>query len=570
MKAICNLDVPVDSKAPKYSSPTEEVPQGKKPRARSRLKRKQSLKHTYESTTKASKSQSGHSKKETKSSSAMDISPSHPLPPIPVVDEMHKEAQQASGGPTSLGANSEEGAHPQLSSGHDALANFIAEANPEISAPKDSISYQQGMDEGTKNYSFAYILAGSNPSILVDKTKSVGDGLKTGHTTSDTRSAFFTPDSLIDEPIIVLDESEEEEDAEKDKDTEDTSVPPPMSLKSAQIQELMDQPSYPDINQLTELLVTSLKPELSKLLASHDFASCLPTALKELPSKITEISGEIKELKQHVRDIEIELHGDLLEIPTKLETFTSTISSLPSQLQTLDSLPSLLHKVTNTLNRFSTMVDNASGATSMHVPSAGQAAALPAEGEKNTKFVGTNLKDELIDLSGKDVVTQYYTKKLLFDKYCDKILRRKKTPNITNYEVLTKKGPITLKIYREDGSDEVVSNLKTRVDKLAQTEQELKIDLNQPLKEQDPLNELIDLANKKRKRTSDLRDHSSPSASVAEVPSASALHVLRRLGSIFTSMYAAVQKLKKDSWLEIQFSLADNSKLNVVYLLNRS
>ncbi|GJT30692.1 hypothetical protein Tco_0910967 [Tanacetum coccineum] len=35
MKAICNLDVHVDSKAPKYSSPTEVVPQGKKPGARS-------------------------------------------------------------------------------------------------------------------------------------------------------------------------------------------------------------------------------------------------------------------------------------------------------------------------------------------------------------------------------------------------------------------------------------------------------------------------------------------------------------------------------------------------------
>ncbi|GJX62535.1 hypothetical protein Tco_0295435 [Tanacetum coccineum] len=94
---------------------------------------------------------------------------------------------------------------------------------------------------------------------------------------------------------------------------------------------------------------------------------------------------------------------------------------------------------------------------------------------------------------------------------------------------------------REDGSDEVNSNLKvsdlhseewrevlqacpdksekgwktiydlvkTRVDQLTQTKQELKIELNQPLKEQDPLNELINLANKKRKRTSDLRDHSS-------------------------------------------------------------
>ncbi|GKB35813.1 hypothetical protein Tco_0880755, partial [Tanacetum coccineum] len=46
--------------------------------------------------------------------------------------------------------------------------------------------------------------------------------------------------------------------------------------------------------------------------------------------------------------------------------------------------------------------------------------------------------------------------------------------------------------------------------------------------------------------------------------------VLRRLGSIFNSVYAAVQKLKKDSWKELQFSLVDNCKLNVVYLLNRS
>ncbi|GKG14240.1 hypothetical protein Tco_0353840, partial [Tanacetum coccineum] len=120
------------------------------------------------------------------------------------------------------------------------------------------------------------------------------------------------------------------------------------------------------------------------------------------------------------------------------------------------------------------------------------------------------------------------------------MLKRKKNPKITNCEVLTKKGPITLKIYREDRSDEVVSNIKvsdlhsaewrevlqacldknekgwkkiydlvkTRLDQLTQIEQELKIDLNKPLKEQDPLNELNGLANKKRKRTSDLKDHS--------------------------------------------------------------
>nr|GEV89617.1 hypothetical protein [Tanacetum cinerariifolium] len=134
VKAICNIDVLVDFKAPKPSLQTKEIPQGKNPRVKSGHRRKQTSKHTYEFTTEASKSQTGQSKKETKSSSAKDKSPSHPLPPTPVVGEMHKEAQQAAGGPTSLGATSKEGAHPQLSS------NSTGEADPGISAPNDSIS----------------------------------------------------------------------------------------------------------------------------------------------------------------------------------------------------------------------------------------------------------------------------------------------------------------------------------------------------------------------------------------------------------------------------------------------
>ncbi|GJV78811.1 hypothetical protein Tco_1514681 [Tanacetum coccineum] len=120
MKAICNFDVPVDSKAPKPSSQTEE--------------------------TKASKSKTGQSKKETQSRLAKDKIPSHPSPPTPVVSEMHKEAQQVVGGPTSLGATSEEGAYPQLSS-----VDFTAEFNPGLSAPNDSIPSQQGIDEGLKD-----------------------------------------------------------------------------------------------------------------------------------------------------------------------------------------------------------------------------------------------------------------------------------------------------------------------------------------------------------------------------------------------------------------------------------
>ncbi|GJY63708.1 hypothetical protein Tco_0465168 [Tanacetum coccineum] len=198
---------------------------------------------------------------------------------------------------------------------------------------------------------------------------------------------------------------------------------------------LKARPSYPDINQLIELLVTSLKPGVSKLLASHDFSSCLSTELKDLPSKITYLSGDVKELKKH------------------------------EKLKTLDSLPSLLNKVTDTLNRFSIVVENASRATGKSVPSAGLATASPAEREKNTipatKDAETiNLHNELVDLLGIDVVTQYYNKKLLYDKYCDKMLKIRKRSKIINCHVITQKGPITLQLYREDGAIEVISNVK--------------------------------------------------------------------------------------------------------------
>ncbi|GJX30703.1 hypothetical protein Tco_0240558 [Tanacetum coccineum] len=242
------------------------------------------------------------------------------------------------------------------------------------------------------------------------------------------------PSSLLippqDEPIIVSDKSEQKEEVAKDKDIhasshdvpKDTSIPHPPSLKLAQIQELKAQarPLYPDINQLTDLLVTSLKPEFSKLLASHNFSSCLPTEMKEFPSKFNELSSDVKELTKHVRDMEIELHGDIKEIPTKLETFTSTISNLTSKVAELKNIQWTSKAGVSKLLQLATMVENASRATTKDVPLAGQATVSPAKGD----------------------------------------VEKKKSSKIINCDVITQKGPISLKVYREDGTIEVIANFK--------------------------------------------------------------------------------------------------------------
>nr|GEZ64186.1 hypothetical protein [Tanacetum cinerariifolium] len=226
---------------------------------------------------------------ETKSSLAMDTGPSHPSPPIPVVGEMHKEAQQAAGGRTSLGDTSKDGANPQLSSG-------------------------------------------SNLSVLVDKTKSAKDGFKTAHNTSSANMESRADDILRNVHLLQS----------QKKELEQAKV-----TSKAKVASMKAKPSYLDINQLTKLL---------------------------------------------------------------------------EKLKTLDSLLGLLKMVTNTLNRFATLVENASRAITMGVPLAGKATASPAEGEKDAD---TNLKNKLVDLLGIDIFTQYYNKKLLYERYYKKMKKDK-------------------------------------------------------------------------------------------------------------------------------------------------
>ncbi|GJW34373.1 hypothetical protein Tco_0054405 [Tanacetum coccineum] len=459
MLAICAADTPAVFKALKTSYKAESASQGTNPGAKPRHKKlSTSSKQPFVSSKEATKCGSskeptsfktGHSKKRKESSSVMDSNPSQPLVSTPVDTGMHKEDHQETSGPTSLRVTSEARANPQLSSGmsefnlsepifsasfiihsesalgNDASVVSTAEANPRKSAPS------------------------TDPHVLANQTKYVSEGLKTILTQSRTRKdasfiarqveeeeasstikledlvklvsnmqpSFKDLDSPKDDPVIVVDDSDEDEEDEvhttKNTETKDTSVLKSSSPRSSQIQELTNkvlilqsqkhkleleknkveakvalpkaQPSFPNMGQLNELLVKSLQTEFLKILSAHDFSSSLPTKLKDLPSKFNELTEEVKGLKKQVHELEIELPGDLKEIPTKLEDFTKTVASVQAKLKTLDALLGLLLNVTQALNKFALVLDSASSkARDQSVPSVGQADTMPAEREKKT------------------------------------------------------------------------------------------------------------------------------------------------------------------------------------------
>ncbi|GKC07947.1 hypothetical protein Tco_0999557 [Tanacetum coccineum] len=350
------------------------------------------------------------------------------------------------------------------------LADSTTKAHLGKSIPKDSLSQQQGNDEGTTNFSYDHFIVGANPSVLLDKTKSARDRLGTIQPNTKTEKApkteqefdtsfeFNTSSTTADDeeikledlsklvkdigtevmdldspeddpPLMILSKDEEEIQTEVHDETKDTLVPPPPSLKSIQIQELTNQvlllqsqkyklekahaaaqaeatlskaqPAFLNVQQLTELLVTSLKPKLLKLLTDHNFSSSIPTKLKELPSKINDIDGVVAEIKKYVEELEVEvpvltsnvvaLEKIKLDLPARLLALPKQISSINvqlSKLKVLDALPSLLNKVTEALDRFPTAIELASQkAGEISVPSAGQAGTHPSEGEKYTTQV---------------------------------------------------------------------------------------------------------------------------------------------------------------------------------------
>ncbi|GJV23988.1 retrovirus-related pol polyprotein from transposon TNT 1-94 [Tanacetum coccineum] len=393
---------------------------------------------------------------------------------------------------------SEDGANPQLSSGmlafnlneliysasfiihsksalgYDASADFIAEADPGISAPSDFIPQQQGMNEGTKNTSYDHLFAEKKgPATLLDKLRKkkpqknqAGGSGKAGAKSNKDKGLHATSNI----------------------ETKDASVPKSSSPSS------------------------------------------LPTELKEVSSKFNKLTKVVKGLKKQVHELKIELPRDLKVIPTKLEDFTKTAIA-------------------------SKKIKDAS------VPSAGQANTQPAEGEKNTSQTtishllrsssqpeGEHIKkdkgkktmsseeakkessnrdsnDDETYLTGFMVESSRIKIRIVEDAKAKAAkqegeIRKAKLVDLLGLEVVEKKGPVTLIVYREDGTSEVIPNFKAsdmhlaewreiqkKMDYIHATEAEVGIDLDIPLSQQDSLNKMNDLENKKRKHADDIHDY---------------------------------------------------------------
>ncbi|GKE22769.1 hypothetical protein Tco_1434281 [Tanacetum coccineum] len=317
---------------------------------------------------------------------------------------------------------SEARANPQLSSaGNDASAVSTAEADPGNSAPSDFVPQQQGINEGTKNTSYDHLFAGTDPHVLADQTKSVSKGLDTvlpqpltgkgansiarqveeeeasntikledlAKLLSNVQPSFKDLDSPEDDHVIIIEESD------KDKNDEIHATENVLILQSqkhklgleknraeAEAALLKTQPFFPNVEQLKELQVKSLKTELSNILSTYDFSSSLPTELKDIPSKLNELTGEtVTSLTSPIS----ELKSLQWELPHEFLSLPAQVATVQAKLKTLDALPGLLSHVTKALNKFAqVLVSSSSKDGEKSIPLAGQADTMLAEGEKNT------------------------------------------------------------------------------------------------------------------------------------------------------------------------------------------
>ncbi|GKD25528.1 hypothetical protein Tco_1231742 [Tanacetum coccineum] len=150
---------------------------------------------------------------------------------------------------------------------------------------------------------------------------------------------------------------------------EDTSVPKSSSPRSSQIQKLTNQ----------VLILQSQKHKLELRMNKDEAEAAL---LKAQPLFLN--VGQLNELLKQVHELEIKLPRDLKEIPTKLEDFTKTITSLTSQVAELKTLQWELLAEFLFVPTQVKMAIALKKTKDTSIPSAGQADTQHVEGEKNT------------------------------------------------------------------------------------------------------------------------------------------------------------------------------------------
>ncbi|GKC37374.1 hypothetical protein Tco_1049758 [Tanacetum coccineum] len=230
---------------------------------------------------------------------------------------------------------------------------------------------------------------------------------------------------------------------------------------------LKAQTSFPNVEQLNELLVKSLKSNFLKILSTHDFSSSLPSELKDLPSKFNDLTKEVKGLKNQVQNIEIELPEDLKEIPPKLEDFIKTVTSLTSQvaeLKTLQwelpaeflALPSQVEMVQAKLKNMDALPKSTDSDSNDETHVTGSMVE-PSRTKKLKKFDCITEDGRHIHLTKEEINHQ---KKLKEDAKVKATKQEREVRKAELVDLLGPEGPITLKVYREDGTSEIIPNFK--------------------------------------------------------------------------------------------------------------
>ncbi|GJZ37551.1 hypothetical protein Tco_0583742 [Tanacetum coccineum] len=544
---------PVVFKAPKPSSNAERVPQGRKPRAKPGHKKhltssKQPSVFSKEATKDRSSkpltgSKTGHSKKIKESSSAIDSNPSQPPVFTPVDTRMHKEDQQATGGPISLGVTSEARANPQLSSNKtksvsDGLENIIT--TPETGTSNVAKTSEEIKFGAIKLEDLAKLV----PNVKVD-SKDL--------------------DSPEDDPIIVSLTAE----FSKILSAHDFSNSLPTELN-----DLLSK-----FNELTKE-VKGLKQEV------HELELELLGDLKDIPSKLEEFTKTVTSLTSQVAELKTlqwELPAEFLSLPVQVASVQAKLKTVDALLAgdqgvplagQADTMPAEGENNTNqaTISQLfqrrakknaerKNLIKTQPETTPPHIPpiitttTHMQSSFLsnPPESSFQPKKDQTKInkgKKAMFKFVTEDGEHVHLTKeqisaqKKIEEEAKAEAARRKgeikkeELIDLLGPEVVNKKGPITLKVYKEDDTSEIITEFKAsdlhqgewrevvtscpnkkgkgwtsiykqiqeRMDYLRTTEAELRIDLDRPLNEQDPLDILNDLANKKRKHADDIHD----------------------------------------------------------------